>query len=81
MAKRKAQPTECDCAKQVDDELNKRGIALDKALSMDFTTGKASVAMPFIAVHWKDKPKRGKRLPTVTCAFCPFCGKKKGNDA
>ncbi len=66
----------CDCAKQVDAELAKMGVSLEKSLRMNFETGKGEMAMPFIAVRWSGKPVRGKRLPTLMPSYCPFCGKK-----
>jgi len=77
MAKKKAKPSKCSCLDQLQKELAKIGVAADTALQMNFKTGRGSVAGPFIAVHWIEKPKRGKRLPTLVCAHCPCCGKKK----
>lgn len=76
--KNKSKPKACDCFQKVNKELESQGIALDSALQMNFEAGTGTVAGPFLAVHWRDSPKRnGKRLPTLTCAYCPFCGKKK----
>lgn len=74
-AKNPAKPP-CNCAKQVDAELAKIGVSLEKSLRMNFETGKGEMAMPFIAVRWSGKPIRGKRLPTLVPSYCPFCGQK-----
>ncbi len=68
----------CGCAEAVDKHLAQLGIQLESCLQMNFKTGKARLAKPFISVKWKDKPKKNKRLPLITCPFCPWCGKKTG---
>ena len=74
MAKKK--PSEaCKCRDAVDAELKNIGVKLESALQVNFSTGKGSMAGPFLLVKWIDKPKRGKRLPLITCAYCPMCGK------
>ena len=80
MAKKKSatkKHVSCKCFDQVNEQLKPMGVALNKEMSMNFDTLKASVEGPFLAVHWRDKPIRGKRLPAIVCAYCPFCGKKK----
>lgn len=77
MAKKATKP--CDCVKQLNQALGQSGVELETALAMNFTTGKGTVEGPFLAVRWKDKPIRGKRLPTLVCNFCPVCGKKKAD--
>ena len=67
----------CKCFDQVNEQLKPDGMCLESALQIDFKSGKATMAGPFLFVKWIDKPKRGKKLPLITCAFCPMCGKKK----
>lgn len=77
MAKKKAKAAEgCKCLKQANDQLSEKGMELDTAMAMNLETGHARVVGPLLVVRWRDKPKRGKRLPTFTCAYCPMCGKK-----
>ncbi len=78
MAKKASKP--CECVKQVNEALDDSGVELETSLAMNFKTGKGSVEGPFLSVRWKDKPIRGKRLPTLVCNFCPVCGKKKVNE-
>lgn len=68
--------TYCDgkCLGLAQKSLEKIGIALDRSLSVNFTTGKARMIGPFLKVHWLGKPKRGKSLPSVMPMFCPWCG-------
>jgi hypothetical protein len=78
MAKSKGKRKACDCLKRVNDAMDEKGgYRLSTALRMNFQTGQASIDGPFLMVHWSGGPKRGKKLPTVACAYCPFCGKKK----
>lgn len=67
----------CECNKSVNEELAASGISLAGSFSINFKSGSSSYISPLIEVKWKDKPRRGKRLPIITCAYCPFCGKKK----
>lgn len=65
----------CGCLDAAQKEAEPHGFAFDTAIQMDFDAGRGRVAGPFLAVHRIDGAKR-KRLPTVTCAYCPFCGKR-----
>lgn len=65
----------CNCLEQVQEKLKPYGMKLKTALTMNFTTGKSGIAGPFLAAEKLDGFK-GK-LRTMTCAHCPFCGKKK----
>lgn len=66
----------CKCFDLAQVEMEKIGIEYETALQINFSTGKGSMAGPFLSIRWKDKPPRGKRLPLMVCAYCPFCGKK-----
>lgn len=76
MSKTKRRATPCKCAEQINEKLKPRGVRLSSEFSINFNTGKATVIHPLLKVEWLDKPKRGKRLPIVTGAYCPVCGKK-----
>ena len=66
----------CKCAESVNDQLKEKTVAvLVRRLQMDFDKGEASLAGPFLQVEWHSKPKGHKSLPTLLCAYCPFCGK------
>lgn len=77
MAKKK---DDCNCLKEANEALNEQGIELETAFQFNMQTGKATVAGPFLAVKWKDKPKRGETLPRFVCSYCPICGKKKESE-
>jgi hypothetical protein len=67
----------CKCIEKVNKQLSNMGCELETAFVLDFDTGKASVAGPFLVVRWIGKKPTGKHLPPVVCAFCPICGKKQ----
>lgn len=68
----------CDCLKQADAQLRElHGATFKTCLTMDFNTMQAGIAGPFLAIEWVTVTRGARKLPTVTCAFCPFCGKKK----
>jgi hypothetical protein len=77
MGKKKA--AGCKCIDEADKQLREKvGATFKQCLTMDFDTMSPGFAGPFLAIEWAGGAKRnGKSLPTVTCAYCPFCGKKK----
>lgn len=76
MAKKATKKTGCKCIDAADKQLREKvGATFKRCLTMDFNTMTPGLAGPFLAIEWVAKPKRGKSLPTVDCAFCPFCGK------
>lgn len=78
MAKKKTtEDRGCKCLASANEQLAEQGMKLETALQINFKTGESSVAGPFMLVRWKDKPKRGKRLPLMVCNYCPMCGKKQ----
>ena len=75
MAKRKSRG--CKCLSAAQDGLAEHGCQFSTGLAVNFTAGRGEIVGPILQVEWIDKPQRGKRLPSVLCAYCPFCGKKK----
>ena len=69
----------CDCVSQLNKQLEPQGLELDDRLLMSFGEDSADgkLASPLIMLRWKDKKPRGKNLPVMFCAYCPFCGKKR----
>lgn len=66
----------CECLKLTNEKLEASGVELETAVLVNFGTEQATRTGPFLAVRWIDKPRPGKRLPTIHCAFCPMCGKE-----
>ena len=73
-AAKKATTKECECIKQVDEQLKPHGIKVKRHMTMNFKTGEASMSQPSIEVE-KTNRKRGK-TPPVFVSYCPFCGVK-----
>lgn len=65
----------CDCAASVNEKLVEHNAVLDRGLLIDRSTGTVRMAPPALSVSKLDPKKRG-RLPTLYCAFCPFCGEE-----
>lgn len=72
--------TTCDCAKQVDEKLKDDGLRLDRSLQINFATKTSGLSTPLLQMAWiggkKPKGSKLRRMPVMTCAYCPFCGKK-----
>lgn len=66
---------ECKCIKQVNDELRLSNAQVAQGLRIDFANGRASMAPPQVVLEKIDAKSR-KKLPTMLCSFCPFCGSK-----
>lgn len=66
----------CDCLVQVQEQLKPHGIALETELFVNFTTGKGGVRGPLLRVKKRSDAPKGTKLRTLTCAYCPFCGKE-----
>ena len=77
MAAKKA--TKCNCVNEVNEKLKDigSGAKLVQHMEFDFKAGKASMSGPCIEVCKINKASR-KKLPTVMCSYCPFCGIKLG---
>lgn len=77
MAKSKAEkPTgSCNCIDQVNAQLRGSNAKLSQGLQIDFKTGKSSMSPPMLVAEKIDS-KIKKRLPSLLCSFCPFCGSK-----
>lgn len=67
----------CTCVTQVNAQLHDKGVRLSGQIAIDFVNRNSGVEWPLLRVEWSDKPVKGKKLPVLTCTFCPFCGKKK----
>ena len=69
----------CDCVSQLNKQLEPQGLELDDRLLMSFGKDSADgkLESPLIMLRWIGKKPRGKSLPTMFCAYCPFCGKKR----
>jgi hypothetical protein len=68
----------CGCLKTIDERLRADyGATFKKGLTMNFDTMQAGIAGPFLAIEWITTVRTNRKLPTIECAFCPFCGKKK----
>ena len=62
----------CACQKKVNRKLKKEmGVEVEYPL-MPFTN---TPKVPAVLKITRVDGKRGK-LPTITCTYCPFCGKK-----
>ena len=75
MMAKKAKLPVCKCVETVNDKLRDIGFSLRRHMQINFTTKMAGLSPPCVEVFRHDTKKRGK-IPTVLCAFCPFCGKK-----
>lgn len=67
----------CKCVKQINEQLDPQGLELDSRIVMNFAEGTGGSESPLIALAWQNDKKR-KKVPTMFCAYCPFCGQKKG---
>ena len=77
---KKKPPRPCTCFEQAQKQLAERGWKLETALQIDFTgKRKATVGGPFLAARWLDGAKKKGKIPLMCCAYCPFCGQKKGD--
>jgi hypothetical protein len=73
MAKSKKRES-CQCAENVNKQLEPRGLHLKRRIQFNFETKKASMSPPSIEV---ERCGDGKRVPTtLLCSYCPFCGRK-----
>lgn len=79
MAKKKAakKAKGCKCLEQSQEQLEAEGVRLQTCMSIDFSAGTAREVGPLLAVEWITKRRNGKKLPIVTCAYCPMCGKEQ----
>jgi hypothetical protein len=71
---KKVKPS-CGCLTKVQAELKKSNLQLDVPFEVNFKTGTVATVRPCLAVK-KIDPKLKKKLPTVCCSHCPFCGVK-----
>ena len=75
-AKKCSATKECKCREQVNKQLSEKfGAGLTCKTVVNFKTGKMRPSPPLLMVD-NDDPKSRKPLPTIMCAYCPFCGKK-----
>jgi len=65
----------CKCIDDVQSQLKDMGATLVRHFQMDFKAGKSTMSPPSLEVR-KLEGAKGKRLPTIICDHCPFCGKK-----
>ncbi len=65
----------CKCVDQVNEQLAASNVKIGQGLQINFKTGQSSMSPPQIVLE-KINAKVRKRMPTVLCSFCPFCGKK-----
>jgi hypothetical protein len=78
MAKKMKSTAKCKCLEAADKELREHyGATFKRSLTMNFDTMQAGIAGPFLAIEWVANTRSNRKLPTVECAYCPFCGKKK----
>lgn len=67
----------CNCVEQVQKQAKEQGFQLVRKLTFDFDKRQAGLSGPLLLVERTEDAKRGRKpLPTVECAYCPFCGKK-----
>lgn len=79
--KNAATKTQCNCIESVNEQLDQlRGAVVHRELLMNFKTGKSRMSPPLLVVRKSDSKNKSKRLPTVFCTFCPFCGRKYKDD-
>lgn len=74
-AKKKPAAKRCRCAQLVNRRLERNNARLYQPMHIDFDKGKAGLLGPALLLEKIDSTKR-KELPTVACAYCPFCGKR-----
>ena len=77
-ANKKCTPRRCDCLRQVNEQLavaqgRYAGAKIVETFAMDFTKNRVNV-FPQLMVERIDGSK--KKLRTVVCSHCPFCGKE-----
>lgn len=72
-----AKAKKCTCVDQVNAQLKSSGVKLVQHMEFNLKTGKAAMSGPCLEVCKIDKASR-KKLPTVMCSCCPFCGRKLG---
>jgi len=72
----KKSPVPCKCVDLVNERLKEDGCVLLQHMQIDFSSGKASMSGPCVSVERKVRTRTSKKIPTVLCTFCPFCGKK-----
>ena len=78
-ATKRKKKTGCKCIEAADKQLREEfGATFKRALTMDFSTMTPGLAGPFLAIEFVTSTRSNRKLPTVECAFCPFCGKAKG---
>jgi hypothetical protein len=65
----------CKCIEQVNKQLEQSNARISQGLQINFKTGASGLSSPFVVVEKVDGKIR-KRLPSVVCSFCPFCGSK-----
>lgn len=67
----------CKCLAACQKKAREQGFQFVSKPCIDFKAGKVGMAGPFLMVEKCDGFPKRKPLPTVCCAFCPFCGKKQ----
>lgn len=77
--KAERKPRQCDCVRQVNEQLDPKGLELDDRLVMSFQEDAANgkLEAPLLSLRWKGKKRSGQSLPSLFCAYCPFCGEKR----
>lgn len=65
----------CDCIEQVQEQLAESNARLLIESLIRTKTGEIRSSPPSLRLEKIDSSKR-KRLPTLFCSHCPFCGKK-----
>lgn len=75
MSARKTTVKPCKCLDQVNSQLKDSNAMISQGFQINFKTGRSSMSPPMLATEKIDSKIR-KRLPSVICSFCPFCGAK-----
>lgn len=67
--------SQCECLDQVQAKLEEMGFRLTRSMMVNFDANRASMSPPHLMVE-RLSGKSRKRIPTILCTHCPFCGKK-----
>lgn len=77
--KKSPPPKGCDCLDKFNAQLREqKGCELETAYAVNIHTGDIVIDGPFLKVRRAATAAGSrKKLPTIYCAYCPMCGKKK----
>lgn len=64
----------CDCITKVNEKLKDLGVRIKQQLMVNLKTGTTRLDGPFVTM---EKAGSKKPLPSMSCVYCPFCGKKR----